>query len=331
MLTKKADRRLLSVPRWGIAAVILSGAAVACAQFGGGAGAPADNPADAPAAEQRLFPNGLPKIDAMLKAALEHHPDVFAARSKLRSAEAELRQAELKAMREIMDARGRWEEANRAVAQSAAVKGGADHPRMREPLAKLAAIEWELAFLLGTRGELRAEGKATAEAGPATPNAADSGRIYIGPVQIETLIPRQAQAMSIREKLDKEISVKVKEKPLAELIAALSEQSGLRFVLNRQALEEEGLPADTPVTLDLGKMELGTAIQALEDLQKPLYFVVRDYGVLVTTESHRSYETVSVLDFWKLNDKELSEKIQQQRREETGGMMGGGMGGGGAF
>src|SRR5258705_9784436 len=113
MFTRKVDRRWFSAPRWCVAALLLGGAAAAYAQFGGGKGAPgggnpAGPPAEAAAAEQRLFPNGLPKIESMLKAALEHHPEVLAARSKLRAAEAELRQAELTALKDVMRVRDRW-------------------------------------------------------------------------------------------------------------------------------------------------------------------------------------------------------------------------------
>src|SRR5262245_14648966 len=113
MMTKEADRRWFSPSRWLVAALVVGGAAAAFAQFGGGRGGtpttPGNNPAAAPAepaaGDQRVFPNGLPKMESMLKSALEHHPEVLAARSKVRTAEAELRQAELAALKDVMKVR----------------------------------------------------------------------------------------------------------------------------------------------------------------------------------------------------------------------------------
>jgi hypothetical protein len=275
---------------------------------------PAASPAEGQATDQRVFPGGLPPIESMLKSALEHHPQVLASRSKLRAAEAELRQSELSALKDVMEARARWEVA----------RGHVDTVASRETLGDLAAIEWELAFLLGTRGDLTTEPAAGGAAPRATPFPVPAVRA--APAIVTDVIPRGPQAKTIKERLDQEISLKLEETPLTDVATFLSEASGLRFILDKQALENEGLPNDTPITLRLGEVELGSALQALEDLHKPLYFVIRDYGVLITTESNVSYRTVAVRDFWKLTDEELREKLRQQYQEEHG--VGGGMGGG---
>jgi len=329
MFTKRVDRRWRSAPRWCVVALALSGAAVAFAQIGGKIATPganlAGNPAEAPSSEQRLFPQGLPKIEAMLKAALEHHPDVLAARNKLRAAEAEQRQAELKALKDVMDVRDRWEKASKT---ADAANLGANHPAMREHLGNLAAIEWELAFLLGTRGELPLGADVGGEARRSA--AQDAAKISTAPVVVDSAIPRGEQAKAFKNKLGEEITLSMEDMPLTDVVVFLSEQSDLRFILDKQTLEGDGIPADLPITLNLGDVELGTALQALEDLHKPLYFVVRDYGILVTTESNRSPNSVSARDFWKLTEEELRQKLQQQRQDGGGGFGGGGgMGGGG--
>jgi hypothetical protein len=306
-----------------VAALVLSGAAATFAQFGGSinppGGNPAGNPTEGQASDQRVFPNGLPKIESMLKSALEHHPQVLASRSKLRAAEAELRQSELAALKDVMDVRARWEVARR----------NADDKASRENLADLAAIEWELAFLLGTRGDLSTERPAGGEASRLPHTAAN---IPATPAVVDDVIPRGEQAEAIKEKLGREILVDLEGATLAEVAALLGEQSGLRFILDKQSLEDHGFPVESPISLKLGDVELGTALQALEDLHKPLYFVIRDYGILVTTTDSSSYRIVSARDFWKLTDDELRGKLRQQRLEATGfGGMGGmgGMGGGG--
>jgi hypothetical protein len=254
---------------------------------------------------------------------------VLTARSKLRAAEAEVRLAELAALKNIMQVRERWEVARR----------NADDKASPENLGDLAAVEWELAFLMGSRGDLR----------PATEGAGDAPRpqpqavaLPAPPPSINDVLPRAEKAADIKAKLDQKLELDLQDTPLTDIADYLSKKAELRFILDKQTLEGDGFPAESPITLQLGEVELGTALQAMEDLHKPLYFVVRDYGILITTESSRSSRTVAARDFWKLSDAELLEKLQRQREEELGfmggmggmgggGMMGGGMGGGGFF
>lgn len=324
MFARKADRHFLSVPLWCVAALVLSGAAVAYAQLSGGKGPPPGKPPEAPATEQRLFPNGLPKMEAMLKEAFEHHPDVLAARSLLRTAEAELRQAEFKAFKDIMEVRSRWEKTDR---QRAILKD-ANPESYRESLSTLAAVEWELAFLLGSRGELAVGSKGPGGKGELA-RMVPAPDAPVAPAVVEGVIPRGERAKLIKKELDQKFPVTTEATPFTELIAALSEQSGVKFIFDRQTLEDAGFPLDTPIALKLGEVEMGAALQVLEDIHKPLYFVVRDYGIFVTTQSERSSKTVSALDFWKLTEDELRDKLRQQRQEELS--EGGGYGGGGGF
>lgn len=323
MFTGKVDFRWFSAPQWCVVAVVLSGAAVACGQLGGGKGPPPGrNSPDAAAPEQRLYPSGLPKIEIMLRAALEHHPDVLAARSKLRAAEAEQRQAELKALKELMALRDRWEKTNRQVIELNDVNP-LPTERIRDALASVAAVEWELAFLLGTRD---AGAKAAAGAGEAAPGA--PGVAAAAPVVVGSVIPRGEQAATIKKKLGQKIAVSFQELPLKDVVAYLSDQSGLKFILEPVTLEDAGLSADSPITCELGEMELVTVLQALEDVQNSLRFVVRDYGILVTVEVLP--HMVSARDFFRLTEDELREKLQQQRQDEAHTPRGG-MGGGGFF
>ncbi len=134
----------------------------------------------------------------------------------------------------------------------------------------------------------------------------------------------------IKSKASQKIKLNAGDPPLTEFFASLGKQSGLRFLLDRQALEEEGYALDANFdNPQLDEVELSAALQILEDSHKSLYFVVRDYGILVTTESRRSSRMVSVLDFWKLTEDELRDTLRQQRQEELSQPTGGGMGGGG--
>ncbi len=309
MVTRKVDFRWFPAPQWCLFAIVLSGTTVALGQAG-------ENRGDVATSEQRLFPKGLPKIEVMLREALEQYTDVLAARSKVRAAEAEQRQAELRALKDMMMIRDRWEKANNLV--SAVASGNpAD---LRSALANQAAIEWELAFLLGSRGTSLAESPSVSDAGKTVPNAA-----AVAPVVIDSVVPAGDQAASIQKILKTTVDMGYDDAPLRDVATFLSEQSGLRIVLDNESLEEEGLSGDYRITCELGEMELVAALQALEDLQRPLYFVVRDYGILVTTKGRRSSETVSVQDFAKLSDRELRDKLQQQRQEESERSRNGGM------
>jgi hypothetical protein len=253
----------------------------------------------------------------MLKASLEHHPEILAARAKLRAAEAEQRQAELKALKDIMDIRDRWEKAS----QAAVATLPPNHPGILERLRNLAAIEWELAFLLGTRGEMHLTGDADAEPGRTAPQATPKPENASAPPAIESGIPRGEQGKLVKKLLGQAIPVDLEDMPLTDVVKYFSDQSGLRFVLDKQGLKNEGFPVDSPVTLKLKDAELGSALQALEDLHKPLSFVVRDYGILVTTKDYGPENAVSARDFWKLTDEEIRKKL---RRDNRSGEMGGG-------
>ena len=120
----------------------------------------------------------------------------------------------------------------------------------------------------------------------------------------------------------------------AQVAEFLSEKSGLRFILDQQNLDEGA--ADAPITLKLGELELGAVLQALEDVKSPICFIVRDYGILVTTHESQPLNSVTARDFWKLTEDELREKLRLRRFQMNmggGGMggMGGGMGGQGGM
>lgn len=134
----------------------------------------------------------------------------------------------------------------------------------------------------------------------------------------------------MRAKLGETIQMEIDETPLKDVAEYLSERTGMRFILDSRNLENGGIPPDSPITLKLGELELGAALQALEDLQSPLCFIVRDYGILVTVEDSQPLTAVTARDFWKLTDEEILEKQRQKRADQPYFGNGGG-GGGGMF
>lgn len=289
-----------------VVAFVLYEANVTFGQFRGGGAVAENQHADDAAPSQQLYPNGLPKIESMLTAALEHHPEVLAARSRLRTAEAELKQSELKALKDLIAVRDRWEKLNRTKSSPSA-----SPPEVREAISALAAVELELAFLTRPRGETLT-----------APKAAGSNAVSVSDVRtVQNIgpngIPSGEKADAIRKKLKQKIDMHLQESPLEYVATLLTEKSGMTFILDRAALDNAAIPTDQPITCDISDLDIASAIQALEDLQKPLYFLVRDYGILITTMENRSSHSVSVRDLDAYNDAELRVVLEQRRQEEA--------------
>ena len=274
------------------------------------ANAPESKP-DSSVVEQRLYSNGLPRVETLLKSTLEHHPDVLLARSKLQAAEAELRQAEMKAMKELMLARGLWEAANQNVIALRNKAGKSEE--LRVELSSLAAIEWELKFMTGARADSEIIAKPLVEAS----NSENSFSGNANPFVLESAYPRPERFDAIKDSLKKVLTINFHSMPLNDAMQFLSEGSGLKILLDEELLTESGFPVEGLVTCDLGDLELYSAIQAIEDLYRPLRFVVRDYGILLTTDRRQLSKMISVWDFMTLDENELREKLKHQNRDEN--------------
>jgi hypothetical protein len=74
--------------------------------------------------------------------------------------------------------------------------------------------------------------------------------------------------------------------PLDEAVRFLSDLHGIPFVTDDAAFKEEDrAKPDAPVSLRLENVPLAAVLQAIEDQVRWVRFVVRDYGILVTTET----------------------------------------------
>lgn len=85
------------------------------------------------------------------------------------------------------------------------------------------------------------------------------------------------------EALQKPVSINVKDKLLEEFLAGLAQQFGITVRLNRDALFEEGIAPDEPISLSVDGVSLGSALRlALQPLDcTPL---VEEGALKVTTE-----------------------------------------------
>jgi uncharacterized membrane protein YgcG len=87
---------------------------------------------------------------------------------------------------------------------------------------------------------------------------------------------------AVRAALDKRHSLDVLESPLSDVVALLSDQSGVNIVLDERALNELGIATDAPVTSRAVKATLRTILnRALRPLD--LTYVVGDEVLVITT------------------------------------------------
>jgi hypothetical protein len=226
----------------------------------------------------------LPSQDQALARALENHPDIVAAKAKVALAEAELYGKRMEVSRQVLGLYGSLNKLGAQVDVAKAVlhqsklsaeKGGALAVEVQTAEAELVQainqreqMDKELRLLIGT-------------ASPAA-GAVSSDK--------KPVVKRQAPQGAIVEKievaLDKPVKLEFVDIPLEEVMAYLTSVTGIKFSLQEWVLEESGLGSDEPISLHTNEVPLHAAMQAFEDAYPGMQFIVRDYGVLVTTEEH---------------------------------------------
>jgi hypothetical protein len=112
--------------------------------------------------------------------------------------------------------------------------------------------------------------------------------------------PHGPEAATIRKALSKKTSIDLKQVPLKDAVAKFAEMSGVNFVLDVPALDDAGISADQQTDVSIKDAALGAILQAFEDLGPPMRFVVREYGVLLTTDHSRAAEEACRIgEFWQ--------------------------------
>jgi hypothetical protein len=233
-------------------------------------------------------------LDDALTQAMEKNPAILAARAKVASAEAELRNIQ-------------FETANRAVAcwneikiQSAAAEFAKAELKRAEQLAqshtiskaeldairkaaieadaKLSRTQSEIRFLIG---EMPPSVSGTVAPGPAG-GPPTSG---ISPSRPPLQVPHGPMLEKVRQGLNSMTQFDLADTPLQEAVNYLKELHRVEIQIDEGALAEGNLKPEMPITSKLAGLPLIAALQALEDrlYKERVIFVVRDYGMLVTT------------------------------------------------
>jgi hypothetical protein len=209
-------------------------------------------------------------LEELLSKAMENHPEVVAAKAKVTLAEAELNTTRLQVARQIIalwgnrDAQVRLVQKNKEVSQK--TPGTIPAGDLQDNEAKLHQLETELQYIMGK--EKPDEPQSVVSEAPPKPLQIPTGPIV--------------------DKLRKEVSAKkidseYVETPLEQVIANMADTLAFPFYIDKRALEVSGMGPDMPITMTIKKTPLLATLQAFEDQNPGLEFVIRDYGILLTT------------------------------------------------
>lgn len=134
----------------------------------------------------------------------------------------------------------------------------------------------------------------------------------------QTLVNDPIQHLAIRKKLEENVSVAFREKPLDAAIAELAALSGVDIRLDLPALEDSGIRPREPITVELADCKLKTVLEALA-MNLELAWVLRD-GVLWITnaEAFDAFLKVAVYDVRDLcRDAEESGALKEAITSQT--------------
>lgn len=264
-------------------------------------------------------------LEELLELTLKNNPDIHVAESKLRDAEAELHRTRLQALHKVVaahqavqahkavlkEAEIRYERARRLHASRSIPQGDVESAAvtLQKVKAELARAEAELPFLLG---------RAPAQA----PNAAGftlglGGKIYVWDAKTGKALPAGYDRSASRF-TNGFWTEHTQQQPTgaaaAKLRAALNAPMIVKFdsasideVLDyiRERFEGINLHKMLPSNVETGRgsitakeIPLGAFLQWIEDAYH-VRFVIRDYGIVVTTARSAPPGAVGLIDFWK--------------------------------
>jgi hypothetical protein len=242
-----------------------------------------------------------PTLDQLLTQAMDNNPGILAEKAKVAMAEAELRRVRFDVARQLVACWNDIKAQEQAVA-SARVRftRAADLTKSRatahedldaakEALiaaeGKLAAARSELQFLTGQ--------------GP--PAVSARGHLYLNVTSGTPRPPLQVPHGPMVEKIRKALSTPARIEFFATPVNAVAD-----YLKGSQQIEvqvdHESLGDKMPtITLDMSGASLAATLQAVDDKFHGLKFVVRDYGILVTTpERAQEAGYMPVVEFARL-------------------------------
>jgi len=286
-------------------------------------------------------------LEEMLDTALKYSPDIKAAEAKVRDAQAELNRIRHQVATKVISLRNEVEatrktidhlETFRKISEEAYKKGAGSQLDLQSAQAsvdsqkaKLTQLQADLDAALGkwkvSFGEI--EGSILYSATP----AGDLSAIFIGsdsaPVQVGQTVhtlnafsklghminvnANQAVQAPMAERIRSVLNKTVKleeppaEQPLKEALESFRQKAGIdvpfRYLLGNKAAE--------PVLLLKGELPVGAWLQVFEDSAPDVRFLVREYGILVTTRDRVPEGAIRVHDFWRQKEAAKGPPAQQ--------------------
>jgi hypothetical protein len=232
----------------------------------------------------------LPSQDQALAQALENHPEIIAAKAKVSLVEAELYGKRMEVSRQVL---GLYSSLKTLDAQIEAAKAALNQSKSPQntgggpidPLKWAAAIEaaeGKLVQATGQREQAERELRLLIGATPGAKETKSSNAAAIPARQI----PQGSIVDLWKAAVERSFKISAADMPLTELVNYLSDNTGIKFSVQRPALEVAGLGVDMPISLSIKGVPLAAALQGFEDAYPQLQFVLRDYGVLLTTKEY---------------------------------------------
>jgi len=237
-------------------------------------------------AQETAGPTGpIPRnLDAMIATALKASPEVLLAEAKLRQAQAELNQTRLKVTRDIVaafndrkqkqlaleSAATAMQQTQQAVGAGAVSRSDVDHARMSVGAAELgvAQSEADIRYLLGIGSQMQMD----PFAGHPAASKERAKRPGAAPERVLDALGRPVSGPFVQTNL-------------GDLTAHLADQAKVAILVDLQDL---GLSEAKEYAVSMPLREpvsLLSVLQALSD-QYRLAFVIRDYGIMATSEGH---------------------------------------------
>ena len=227
-------------------------------------------------------------LDQWLAQAMDKNSGILASKAKVAMAEAELRNVRFEVARQVVACWNEIDQQQRAIALAGEKEGAVAKGVLIDLKAKLARAQSELQFLGG-------------QAPPATlASLAPSSTAAM--VQAPLQIPHGPMVEKVRKALREPAKIEFVETPLKDVVEYLKDSHHIEIQLDGQYLREGGVDESTPLIVNLKGVSLGAAMQYLDDTLGTMKFVVREYGILLTTPS-RAQEAgyMSVVEFARLD------------------------------
>lgn len=123
---------------------------------------------------------------------------------------------------------------------------------------------------------------------------------------IDVGVPTTGMTPRIREALQKSASLHFQEQPLGDVVGELEDRYKIEIQLDTQALDTAGVTTDTPVTIDVEKVSLRSALALFLDALE-LTYTIRDEVLLITTDEE--VEMMLVTRFYPIKDLVAAESL----------------------